>query len=125
MIVIPHVSVNEGRIVHIIQLALQFNKKPSELFQTIKNEQEKHRKMLFNQLKKDNPILSDFDKLFSIRNMATGFDDDKLDNLLSIKANQIMLDKKLYSLLQKDNPQFARLLLKKSKIHNLEMCREE
>lgn len=109
---------------HVMQLASQFNKKSSELFQQIKSAQKFCRQSVLNQLKKDYPLLVEFDKLFNERSPMIGFKAEQLDKLLLAKAHEITKDKCLYAQLQRDLPNFAHSIFMKIKNQCLDIDRE-
>jgi Ti-type conjugative transfer relaxase TraA len=109
--------------IHIMQLAPQFNKSSKELWSQIQNAQRLSKKRVFDQLKKDHPILLEFEKLFKERSKLTGLKAEQLDKLYLMKVHEITTDKTLYTHLQRDFPNLAQSLLK-IKNHGLGIERE-
>jgi Ti-type conjugative transfer relaxase TraA len=55
---VANIDLEQDKI-HVVQLAAQFNKKPSALLQQVEGAQKSHRQEAFNQLKKEHPILAE------------------------------------------------------------------
>lgn len=110
--------------IHVMQLASQFNKNPSELFQQIETAQKANRQLIFAELKQNHPVLAEFDKLSIERSKVTGFKAEQLDKMLGVKALEITKDKVLYTQLQRELPKFARLVALKITTHDLGAYRE-
>lgn len=103
--------------VHMVRLAAEHNKPVSSLYQKVDVLQKTYRQMLFNELKKEHPILNEYDKLFNEGQKAYGFKREQLNRALLITARTIVGDRLLYDRLQRDLPKFAKSLATRVREH--------
>lgn len=110
--------------IHITHLAALSNKKSDELFKQIEKAQKLNRELILVQLKKDYPILSEYDKLLIERGKVSGLRAEQMDKLLLIKACEITKDKKLSAQIQRDLPKLTQSLALRIKNHDLGLDKE-
>jgi Ti-type conjugative transfer relaxase TraA len=93
--------------VHIHRLSDKYGKTPTILYQQIDGAQKAHKRVIFEQLKKEYPILNDYDVLVNERRKVSGFKGEQLDKALVAKAREIMGNNALYERLQQELPKMS------------------
>ncbi|MDI1351909.1 MAG: hypothetical protein PSV35_03925 [bacterium] len=117
-------SFNLGRDkIHIQQIASEFNKRPQELIQQIESAQKIRNQKTFTRLKKEHPILADYEILLKERSKVSGFRAEQVDKLLLVKGRELIKDSVLYKQLQDELPKFTQSLLVAIKSHDLNRSR--
>ena len=93
--------------IHIVRVAATNNKTSTALYQQIETLQKTHRQTVWNQLKKEFPILADYAQLLNDRRKAPTFKGGQLDKALLIKACEITGNKALFDRLQRELPKIT------------------
>ncbi len=102
---------------HICRMAASHNKTSTAFYQQIETLQTAHRQTVFNQLKKEFPVLADYPQLLNEHCKTSQFKRKTLDKLLLIKTHEIVGNKLLYERLQQDLPKFAITIKNQTKGH--------
>jgi vacuolar-type H+-ATPase subunit I/STV1 len=110
--------------IHIAHLAAISNKKSDELIKQIEKAQKSNKELILVQLKKDYPVLTEYDKLLNERGKVSGFRAEQMDKLLLIKAREITKDKKLSAQIQRNLPKLTQSLALRIKNHDLGLEKE-
>ena len=89
---------------HIRRQAEANNLKPVDLRGFIEEKQQAHRFELHEKLKKEHPILSEYESKLYARGKVTGYMAEKIDKELLVLAKTIKSDKNLSTYLKKNLP---------------------
>ncbi len=102
---------------HMIHLASKHSIPVLSLYQKVEALQKSHSQMIFNQLKKEYPILIRYDQLLIEHRKTSGFKREKINHAIFIKACEIIGNKPLYERLQRDLPKLSISLTTRVKEH--------
>ncbi len=92
---------------HVVRLAAQHNKTPESLSKQIVAIQQQYQKQLLTQLRKEHPVLAEYEKLMQQRSRVTGYKGEQLNKSLHVVAKAITDNKMLMSTLKRDFPKMA------------------
>jgi len=102
---------------HVVRLASKHSMPVSSLYQKIEALQKIHHQMIFNQLKKEYPILIGYDQLLNEHRTTSGYKREQINRALFTKASEIIGNKPLYERLQRDLPKLSISLTTRMKEH--------
>ncbi|KTC97876.1 hypothetical protein Lery_1715 [Legionella erythra] len=97
--------------IHLSQVAKEYGLNPQQLYKAIQARQAEREKVVFDELKRDYPVLKEYERLTQTLKQIKGYKAEQTDALLQKNVHSIMSNESLRKQLQEKIPLFVKNLV--------------